>query len=667
MSMVLIVGTSSSAHSDALSDTTNAKSSSGLNFTSSNWKLPTFSSWWNGSSGTANWLGLADHLSDYGLSVKCVFRDVYYGEVSGGLPNQPMSNFIEQIKLRATYDFGKVFALDGLTLTSGWRYRNVAGNNPAYAAGAYGTTSWSPSDMSSGFGLRMQSQMLQYSNSLVMINLGMENPYDQFLQQPLSKEFQNNMINSAKGIGMPQGSGIPVVGGAGGYSTPYNSVSNLPRSYGAPGAGWSSSYLAWGGTLNVKPVKDFYIQSGLYEAVAGDTGVSPSQFTVTGVYPYTSVPQSYLGTMKYNGEVVPLVGGNGQIIPGASQNIGWVAAYQNNHGFTFGGAPGNNFPAALVNAKPTTGVTSGTYNATGNGSTAGAATYKNSQGQTVSAPAFYASSPYNQGGVGGNWSGNGLFNMNEIGWTPKFGADKLEGHYAIGSYIWGLPNYSYSQTTYYATVYNPTTGNVATAAYSKKPFASQYNGCAFGLYLQGDQMLYRYHPNSEHSAKKPVPHSFSDRGLYMFSEANFTPPQNNAMPLYFQIGLVYKGLLNCRPKDSMGIVVGSGFYSSCLNSYTQSQNQAYENAVTSAYNATVPNGPTQAQTVSVTGKYGGNYNNYYQYLPNYTSTQVVEAFYTIQINKWAFFKPYAQCIVNPAGNGTVGTDWILGTELNVAL
>ena len=588
---------------------------------SSNSSHSLVAAWWNGSSGTANWFGLGAPLNDYGLSFAGKFRDVYFGLASGGLPNQPRSNFIEEIKMAFTYDFAKIFNLDGLTVISTWRYRNVAANNPGYAAGTAGVTSgWNPTDMSSGWGMRMLSQMVQYTtpDKAFTINGGMENPYDQFLQQPLSKEFQNNMVNSSKGIGATQGPGIPY--GAN-YST---ATANNTRLYGAAGTSWSSSYLAWGGTLNVKPVKDVYLQSGLYEAVAGATGISSSQYSVTSVYPYTGVPQSYLGTMKYNGQTYQVVNASGQKTA-AVKSIGFVAAYQNNHGFTTGGAP-------AFNPVPTNSV--------------------------------------NPGGVGGNYSGNGLFNVNEIGWTPKFGSDKLEGKYAIGGYIWGLPNDSYSPQAYQYAYVNKA-GQVALAN-STKAYPTTYNGLAWGLYLQADQMLFRHHDANPPSDDKNVvdgknrvddknpapsaPSKLSDRGLYSFNEFSFTPPQNNAMPLYFQTGLVYKGLFDVRPKDSMGLVLGCGFFSSYLNNWTQSQNQALKvaNGNTSASNI-VPNGPTTVHGTS----------SYYQYLPYYSSTQVIEAYYAIQMNKWAFFKPYAQCLINPAGNGTVGTDWTLGAQLNV--
>jgi carbohydrate-selective porin OprB len=46
-----------------------------------------------------------------------------------------------------------------------------------------------------------------------------------------------------------------------------------------------------------------------------------------------------------------------------------------------------------------------------------------------------------------------------------------------------------------------------------------------------------------------------------------------------------------------------------------------------------------------------------------SSTEVIETFYNVQINPWLQFRPDVQYIINPAGNGTVGNDWILGAEL----
>jgi carbohydrate-selective porin OprB len=265
--------------------------------------------------------------------------------------------------------------------------------------------------------------------------------------------------------------------------------------------------------------------------------------------------------------------------------------------------------------------------------------------------------------------------VNEIGWTPKLTADKLEGRYAIGSYVWGLPNYSYTPTSYTVTVFNPATGKYGTGtSVTKKPYPTSYNGAAWGIYLQADQMLFRHHEKpsgglardaGSSGGKNPAVPSkvLSERGLLSFNEFSFTPPQNNAMPFYFQTGLVYKGLLDARPMDQIGIVCGMGFYSSYLNSWTQSQNQALVNAYGSAVNATVPNGPSNVNPV--TGKTTSDTGWYPASQPNYTTTEVIEGFYNVQLNKWASFKPYAQCLINPAGNGTLPTVWTLGARLAV--
>ena len=167
------------------------------------------------------------------------------------------------------------------------------------------------------------------------------------------------------------------------------------------------------------------------------------------------------------------------------------------------------------------------------------------------------------------------------------------------------------------------------------------------------------------------PAKLSDKGLYFFSEATFTPPQNNQLPFYFQLGLVYKGLIPHRDNDSIGVAMSMGIYSSYYNSYLDSQNKALQNAYGSAHNATVYNGPavkqpvnagTGTNTTPAPGATAVSYQNYYAYQPMFTSTEVIEAFYNVQINKWAAIKPYAQLIINPAGNNSVDNDLILGVS-----
>ena len=272
---------------------------------------------------------------------------------------------------------------------------------------------------------------------------------------------------------------------------------------------------------------------------------------------------------------VPTVNKNG-VLTGSTKNNGNQQKYSQNGGFNTAGAPNNN----------STGGMQGLYS---------------------------------------TWSGNGLYSVNEIGWTPKLGADKLEGKYAVGYYIWAMPNCSYTPYNYDQTV----PGKVA---------GSNYNSTVMGIYLQADQMLFRHHDDADDQSegKNPVTpkaKTLSDRGLYSFNEAAFSNPGDQAMPFYFQTGLVWKGPWNARPADQIGAALGCGFYSQQYNSYQNGLNTY-----------------TQGE---------------YAKLPAYTSTQVIEGFYNIQATKWLSLKPYAQCLVNPAGNGTLGTVWTLGARLYV--
>ena len=554
-----------------------------------------FQDWLTQTNGaTAGWFGLDQPLKTYGFSVTGEAKELYSGQLSGGLPNQSKSNWDGEVKLKLQYDFEPIFGLKGLTAESNWRDR--FGGQPQLAAGTYNL--FNPTVLSGNQGVRIMTQQIEYNspNKAFMINLGWENPYEQFLQQPLSKFFENNNITQAKGIGGQAGAGIPV----------YSSQTGKYVSYATSPTPWNSAYAAWGGTLRVKPLKNTYIQSGLYLAISGTAAVTSSPYSVTDVYPYTSVSGNYLGQLKPSGynNTVNTINGKGQA-NGTGGTGKYVATPYTSHGFNFQGAPS-----------------------------------------------------FNPNGYGGGYSQNGLYNVNEIGWTPKFGTSQLEGKYAIGSYIWGQNNTSFTPTTWVNG--------------QKKPTAFSQNSTTWGLYLQADQQLFR--------EKSDDPAKPSKQGLYSFNEFTFTPPQNNALPFYFQTGLVYKGLIPHRDEDSVGVALGAGFYSSYYNQYIDSQNQALENAYGSTYNAIVPNGPAYVQNVNATTGQpattttgtGRNkktvpaYTSYYEYAPHFSSTEVIEGFYNIQLTKWASLKPGVQYLINPAGNGTIGNEWILQMVAKVA-
>lgn len=350
-------------------------------------------------------------------------------------------------------------------------------------------------------GVRVMSQYFLFKTDKTadprfLLKLGWINPYEDFLTQPESKNFENNAISSAKGIGGPVGK-----------------YSQGGKTYSVTSVPWSSSYDSWGGMLRGKPSASTYVQTYLGLSIAGTGGI---QSTPTSTYSY------------------------------------------NNHGFNFQGT----------------------------------------------APFNPKSTAYGQ---------NGVYNVNEIGWMPKLGADKLEGRYAIGSYIWGQNNNNFGSLS--------------------------GNGTVWGMYFQADQRLTAVHKQVSapvSSDKNPVDgknpttsSSVADktRGLYSFTEFTFTPASNCQLPYYYQTGLVYKGLFDARPNDKTGVVVGEGFYSS-------------------NYNSTLPKGQ------------GGAANSYASQF--FSTTAVFEWFYTVSINKWLDFVPDAQYIVNPSGNGSTGNAAILG-------
>lgn len=230
--------------------------------------------------------GVESRLADYGLSVGGDWQGNYYGSVGGGY--RTGSAFDEQIKLAFIYDFGKKLHLKGLKAYSNFRYRD--GDDINLITGA--ANGFNPSNIQSGKELRLMAQYLEYmtENGSFMINAGWMNPYDFFLQQPLSKLFQNNQIASAKGIGGNSGGGArETFAGDPAYNN--NVAAKIP---------WSSTYDAWGGTLRIRPTKSTYAIGGLYLAIPNAAGAVQGVYAPTQVAPYTAVPSSQLGKPNPN-------------------------------------------------------------------------------------------------------------------------------------------------------------------------------------------------------------------------------------------------------------------------------------------------------------------------------------------------------------------------------
>jgi len=165
-------------------------------------------------------------------------------------------------------------------------------------------------------------------------------------------------------------------------------------------------------------------------------------------------------------------------------------------------------------------------------------------------------------------------------------AHGLPGHYWMGGYYstWSYPQFGTTQTQ---------TG-------------------AYGLYWHFDQMLYRMKPTQ-------------DTGLTAWSAFVLCPQQNTAkVPFQYNGGLVYTGMIPCRPQD---ISIFGVIYGNFSSNYAQA-NQASS----------------------------GGYANY---------ELVYELGYRINMTKFAYIQPDAQWVINPGGTGNIPNALVLGAQIGV--
>ena len=197
------------------------------------------SDWWNGKGLTGDWLGLRPTLEDHGLK----FGGRYNGAFWGVVDSQGGSRgfYGQSIDFTGEANFGKLLnveALEGVRAEAAVRWRDHwAESNPNTFVGA--NSMFNPSSWASGTQWRLTVVALEYKslNSLpvkdmLVIRGGWLQPNREFIDQPLSKLFMNNAVNSAKGIG-----------------------GNIP---------FSSSFTTWGGTIRVKPTDWSYTKGGLF-------------------------------------------------------------------------------------------------------------------------------------------------------------------------------------------------------------------------------------------------------------------------------------------------------------------------------------------------------------------------------------------------------------------
>lgn len=150
----------------------------------------------------------------------------------------------EQVDLGTEINLARILntdALNGFKLFGNIRYRDSVREQTDPNEYVKADSMFQPNHMWSGTQFRLSSFGLEYSSKellpikdMVVVRGGWLQPNREFLDQPLSKLFLNNAIESSKGIG-----------------------GNIK---------FSSSASTWGGTINVKLHQDVYIKNGLFMA-----------------------------------------------------------------------------------------------------------------------------------------------------------------------------------------------------------------------------------------------------------------------------------------------------------------------------------------------------------------------------------------------------------------
>lgn len=197
--------------------------------------------WWNGKYFTGEWFGAHQALNDRGIDLRGKWVGVYYGVVDS--ERGARGFFDQEIAFDAEVDVAKLTGAEsvrGLSAFGGGRWRDPRGasnpntfveGNPMFNPGRYQSgTQWRLTH----FGLAYATSEVFGIKNFLMVKGGWLQPIKEFIAQPLSLLFVNNVIGSSKGLGH-----------------------NMP---------WSSSLSTWGGVVQVKPADSAYIRGGLFMA-----------------------------------------------------------------------------------------------------------------------------------------------------------------------------------------------------------------------------------------------------------------------------------------------------------------------------------------------------------------------------------------------------------------
>ncbi len=207
--------------------------------------------WWNGPhmlGGDGNRFGpdRRGWFKDKGWVVEATYQGAFFGVVRSEAGSRGFWD--GQLNFSSQLNLGDLLGEDrwsGVQFFAAARYRDGWDeSNPN--AFVLAQSMFNPSNWQSGtqfrllnFGILLDSRKMLPIENFVVLKGGWVQPQREFADQPLSKLFLNNAVNSAKGLG-----------------------GNIP---------FSSSASTWGGTLTLRPTKQLYLRNGLFLAYPGMT------------------------------------------------------------------------------------------------------------------------------------------------------------------------------------------------------------------------------------------------------------------------------------------------------------------------------------------------------------------------------------------------------------
>jgi len=218
--------------------------------------------------------------------------------------------------------------------------------------------------------------------------------------------------------------------------------------------------------------------------------------------------------------------------------------------------------------------------------------------------AFYDGDPNNgddvaKHGANFGWGDNGVLLMTEVGYKAKDG-------------VWSMPS-RYSFGGYYHTGDFP---DVALDDFGQNIFlsgrAAREHAGQEGFYLLFEQMLYR-------NARRP------ETGLNAFVTFVVSPDEDKSpIPYYLNGGLIYEGLIPCRPNDKTALGFYSGWFGQDLRKAQRSAGLASQ-----------------------------------------TNETNIEFNHQIQITPYLYLRPNLQYVIKPNGLNRIANALVLGVEAGI--